>query len=471
MRKSLIAALVASTALAAPAVQAQSQAASPAPIDEIAALRAQVAALQAQLDALTTRVEGAQQQAQDAQAAVAAVAAAPAPTPAPTPAPAPSAAPAFSIAFRGAPEITAPGGWSFKPRGRLQIDGGTLNAPAGITDRSTGFASEVRRAFLGVEGKMPGGFGYRAEVDVGGSSVEITDLYLTYQASRELSLTLGQTKPFWGLEEMTSDLFTSFNERAAVNTAFGYERRLGIAAAYSKGPVLLQAGVFTDNVADLNNDENNSLSFDARAVFAPQVAGGTLHLGGSVHLRDLNASATSVRYRTRPFLHTADIRFVDTGNLTAVGENGFGLEAAYNRGPFHLASEYHWQQVRGGAAGQDATFDGGYVEAGLFLTEGDTMGYRGGTFDRTRPHRSLADGGPGAIQLNVRYDLLDLTDGTVRGGRQTGYSASLVWTPTDYTRFALNYGHLEYDDAFIALSNGQRSYSADAFGLRGQFDF
>ena len=127
--------------------------------------------------------------------------------------------------------------------------------------------------------------------------------------------------------------------------------------------------------------------------------------------------------------------------------------------------------LRGGATGTDATFDGGYVEAGLFLTEGDTMGYRNGNFDRVRPHRSLADGGPGAIQFNVRYDTLDLTDGAIRGGTQDGYSASLVWTPTDYTRFILNYGHMDYANAFIALPGGDRSYSADAVGVRGQFDF
>lgn len=462
MSKSFAALLLASTVLIAPAVHAQT--------DEVAALRAQIAALQAQIDALSSRIDGVEVQADTTEATVAATSAAVTAVAA-TPAPAPAEPPAYSIAFRGAPEVTAPGGWSFKPRGRLQIDAGVLDAPAGITDRSTGFASEFRRFYLGVDGKMPGGFGYRAEVELANSSVELTDVYLTYQASNEVVLTVGQMKPFWGLEEMTSDLFTSFTERAAINTAFGYERRLGVAATYSKGPLLVQGGVFTDNVADLNNDENNALSYHGRVVFAPQVAGGTLHLGASANVRNLNNAATSVRYRTRPFVHTADLRFVDTGNVNAVGENGYGLELAYNRGPFHVASEYHRQEVRGGPTGTDASFDGGYVEAGLFLTEGDTMGYRGGSFDRTRPRRGVNAGGPGAWQVNVRYDTLDLTDLPVRGGSQDGYSASVVWVPTDYTRLTLNYGHLEYDDAVIALTGGGRDYSADAVALRGQFDF
>ncbi len=64
--------------------------------------------------------------------------------------------------------------------------------PDGITDASDGFGSEIRRAYLGVEGRMPGGFGYRAEVELASSAVEITDLYLTYQASSAIGVTVAR---------------------------------------------------------------------------------------------------------------------------------------------------------------------------------------------------------------------------------------------------------------------------------------
>ncbi len=375
------------------------------------------------------------------------------------------------IAWKGAPEVTGEGGWSFKPRGRLQFDIGTASGPAGFTDASTGFGSEVRRAYIGFDGKLPGGFGYRAEIDVAASSVEITDLYLTYQASKQVGLTIGQHKPFWGLEELTSDLFTSFTERAAVNTAFGYERRLGASATYANGPVLVQGGAFTDNVADLNNDENNSVSLDGRAVFMPKVGPGQLHLGGSVHWHDLNDSAASVRYRVRPFIHTPDVRFIDTGNLGAVSELGYGLEAAYIQGPFHATGEAHWQRVTRPGALTDPTFFGGYAEVGVFLTGGDTRGYKGGAFDRVKPKNPVGQGGLGALQINLRYDYLDLIDAGVIGGKQNGYDLGLVWTPTDYTRFLLSYGHVVYSDAAIPAAGGDRDYSVDAVGMRAQLDF
>lgn len=454
MKLKILAALVASTALISAPAAAQGT--------EIDLLREQVAAMQAEIARLSARLDELQTEPATPVADIA---------PAAAPAPPPTAPPPAQIAWRGAPEITGEGGWSFKPRGRIQIDAGTVSSPAGITDASTGFGSEIRRAFLGVEGKMPGGFGYRAEVELANSSVEITDLYLTYQASPELALMVGQTKPFWGLEEVTSDLFTSFTERAAFNSAFGHERRVGANAVFSSGPVIVQAGVFTDNAGDLNNDENNSLSVDGRVVFTPRIGESQLHLGGSVHLRDLGDSGTSVRYRARPFIHTPDIRFIDTGNISATGENSYGLEAAWISGRFHATGEWRWQQVEASGTAAEPTFAGGYLEAGMFLTRGDSRGYRGGVFDRTRPANPLGSGGIGAIQLNLRYDYLDLTDAGFTGGTQNGYLASLVWLPTAYTKLVLNYGRVEYSNAAIAAAGGERDYGVDALGMRAQIDF
>jgi phosphate-selective porin OprO/OprP len=232
----------------------------------------------------------------------------------------------------------------------------------------------------------------------------------------------------------------------------------------------VQAGAFTDHVQDLGDDENNAWSADGRVVFAPKLGGGQLHLGGSAHFRQLNNSADDVRYRVRPFIHTPDIRFIDTGAITATGETGYGLEAAYIKGPFHAAAEAHWQRVDH-IDGADPTFFGYYVEAGLFLTKGDTRGYRGGVFDRTRPANPAGKGGIGAIQLNARYDYLDLTDAGWVGGTQKGYELSISWTPTDYTRFIANYGRLDYSNAALPAEGGDRDYGVDAFGVRAQVDF
>ena len=77
----------------------------------------------------------------------------------------------------------------------------------------------------------------------------------------------------------------------------------------------------------------------------------------------------------------------------------------------------------------------------------------------------------GGLQFNLRYDYLDLVDAGLTGGIQNGYYASLIWTPTDYTRLMFNYGRLEFDHAVHPTLAGAHSYSADVFGMRTQIDF
>jgi phosphate-selective porin OprO/OprP len=107
----------------------------------------------------------------------------------------------------------------------------------------------------------------------------------------------------------------------------------------------------------------------------------------------------------------------------------------------------------------------------MFLTKGDTRGYEEGEFARVKPAKPVGKGGIGAVQVIARYDYVDLIDAGIVGGTQRGYELALSWTPTAYTRFIANYGHMEYDRAATPAAGGDRSYGADAFGVRAQFDF
>ena len=431
---------------------------------ELAAMRAEMARMAGRIDTLEAQLADARSRADAAQTAAAAAGKQAAAASASV-----TAKPATQVSWDGAPKLAAEGGWSFKPRGRLQIDSAGVDAPRGIAGQtSLGLATEFRRAYIGFDGTMPGGFGYRVEADLANSSVELTDVYLSYKASPKLTVTLGQHKPFGSMEDMTSDLFTSFMERAAFNSGFGLERRVGLSATFQDKEFLVQGGVFSDNAADLNSDRNNSYSLDGRAVFMPKLAGGQLHLGGSVHFRDFNDQQSTTRYRVRPFVHTTDVRLIDTGPIGATGERTMGAELAWISGRFHATAESQWITARRPGLA-NPTFNGGYAEVGYMLTD-DATAYKGGAYDRIRPKNPLGKGGMGALQANLRYDWLDLSDAGIRGGRQQIAGASLVWIAMDYVRFILNYGHIQLKDAAVAAA-GDRSYSADSIGMRAQFDF
>ena len=424
-------------------------AAAPTAEEELAAMRAQLQALTSRIDQLETELEQTQAANADQDAVIAANAEA-------VVKPAPEAKPAAQLEKSG---------WTFKPRGRLMFDAGTLGAPES-TGADDGFGNEVRRARLGASGDIPGGFGYKFELDFAGNEVEAADAVLTYQDG-PLEVTIGHHNNFQSLEELTSSLHTSFIERAAFTDAFGFERRIGLSATYSAGIVLAQAGVFTDNFDDTDTD---NYSFDGRLVVMPKMGGTQLHFGGSLHYNELGEEDATVRYRQRPLVHFTSTRFVNTGNLGAESEFGAGLEAAMISGPFHAAAEGFWQNVDMPAV-DNPTFFGGYAEVGYFLTGGDTRGYKNGKFDRTKPANPVGEGGMGSLQLNLRYDYLDLNDAGIIGGVQYGYQASLNWKPTDYTMFSVNYGRMEYTDSVLPTADGDTDYGVDAFGVRAQVDF
>ena len=415
------------------------------PADELAAMRAQLAAMNARIDQLEGELAATKTEAAEAGQVVDA------------PAPAADSEPVSTLAKSD--------GWSFKPRGRLMFDAGFTNAPDS-TGASDGFGNEVRRARLGASGDMPGGFGYKFEVDFAGNEISVADAILSYE-NGPIEIAIGQHNNFQSLEELTSSLHTTFIERAAFTDAFGFERRLGASIIYARGDVLAQAGVFTDNLEDTDSKNRGA---DARIVFMPKAGDTQLHFGGSFHYNDLDDPAAQLRYRQRPLVHFTSQRFIDTRSMGADSETGYGLEAAAIAGRFHAAAEGYWQSVDMPGVPDDPSFFGGYVEAGVFLTD-DTRGYKGGKFDRTKPSSPVGEGGIGSVQFTLRYDHLDLNDVGIVGGRQAGYFAALVWKPTDYTALMLNYGRLQYTDAILPTASGDTSYGVDAIGMRAQIDF
>ena len=492
--------LFASVALALPAFAQDAPALS---AEDVAALRAEVRALREEVAALKA------QQAQT-DAKVQQVAAKPS-------APMPS--------WKGAPQLSdSDAGFSFKPKGTIQADAGYVGIPgstggtvgpifagfgaAGVNTNNLGFNSRLRRAIIGAEGSLPGGFGYNVEFELSQGSVGYEDVVLTYQKKGSpLKLTMGYHYPMASLDLMTSSKFTSFAERAGMNDAFGYSRRLGVSGNWTKGETMVSAGLFSDDIANTNfNHTGWEAAF--RGAWMPKLGDTQLHIGLNGQHRVAPRDAQNMRFRQRPYTQLTDQRFLDTGRIAADGDDIFGMELAAIHKGWHVAGEAQKLWVRGyddptrvfgannGTGGasaylaDDASFFSGHVEAGIFLT-GETRGYKGGRWDRTSVKRPFNKGGWGAVQLNARFDYTDLQDrvaaGTLtpgslnfaNGGTQTGYGLSAIWMPTDYLRFLAQYQHIAVQGGPAAVaaftstvpSFDQRDYSTDAMFMRAQVDF
>jgi len=506
MVKHILAALLAGSALCEPVIAQDSAAgaadAAPLTAEEVRALRDEVRQLRREVAEL--RGEAAARH--DSQAVPAEVPPRSADIAVVESAPAPS--------WKGAPQMSEKGGWSFKPKGTVQFDAGFVGTPGpersgtvgGLNYNNLGWNARARRLIIGAEGTMPGGFGYKAEFNFAQGTVDYEDIILSYQRpGSPIQVTVGNFYPLPSLETMTSSRVTSFLERASLTDAFVYNRRLGLAVAYLGDDDLysLTAGLWS---AEINNTGFNRTGWQAsaRATYSPTMGSTKLHLGANVQHRVAQRDAQNVQYRSRPFTQITDQRFVDTGLVAADGDDIAGLELGAIHGPFHFAGEAQHSWVRAhrpghafgpnnGAAGGlffngDPAFTAGYVEIGYYLT-GETRGYKGGKWDRTKVLKPFDNHGWGAIQLNARIDFLDLRDRVsgatlaapdyVNGGRQIGYQLSLIWNPMDYVRFMAQYAHGAYSggprattvDPTSTEPANSRGYSNDSMAVRAQVEF
>ena len=427
--------------------------------------------------------------------------------------------------WKGAPQYDdKEAGFSFKPKGQIQLDAGYNGFPRGNELRGTvgglnygnlGWNSRARRLTIGADGTLPGGFRYSAEFNLAQGSVDYEDIFLAYDfRSSPVSVQVGHIYPFSSLETMTSGKFTSFVGRAGFTDAFNYNRRLGIALTANdkkSDSWTLQAGIFYQPINDASFTRTGWQA-SLRGVYSPTLGSTRLHVGANFQHRQNTREALGQQYRARPLNQLTDQRFIDTGTLASKGDDAAGLELAAILPRLHVAGEVQKLWVHhaydaaevgalnaqtdtndtavGTALNGSPSFWGAYAEAGYYFT-GETRGYKGGRFDRTKVLHPFSDGGWGALQLNGRLDYVELRDRVdgsstsvaapfyVNGGKQLGYQASLIWNPIDYVRLMGQYGHIDVTggpraatvDPTSLKPVNRRKYGVDTFAVRAQVDF
>jgi phosphate-selective porin OprO/OprP len=512
IRKSVFAALLAGSALTYPTIamaqDAPAQAEPTEPDQTDATADATIAAAQP-VDELQAKIELLQAQVEALQESLEAVKAAQV-----------KATPSW----KGAPEYAdKDAGFTFKPKGFMQFDAGYVGFPdgnelngtvGGLNYNNLGWNTRARRLVFGAEGGLPGGFKYKAEFNFAQGKVDYEDITLSYDFKKSpLTVTIGNFYPYSSLETVTSSRLGSMLERASFTDAFNYNRRLGIGVSLADKKAdryTLAAGIFS---TPINDDTFNRTGWEvsARGTYTPPVGSGFVHLGASAHWRKNNRDAQGQQYRSRPLTQVTDQRFVDTGTIASDGDTSIGLELGGVFKSLHFAAEAQklWVNgydptdtltepndiITGTRYNRDASFTGGYFELGYFFT-GETRGYKSGKWDRTKVSKPFDQGGWGAIQLNGRFDYLDLSDGVggtattlgypsgasaafVNGGKQLGYQLSLIWNPMDYMRFIAQYGHLDITGgpraATVDPTSGEpirdRDYSVETAAVRAQVEF
>lgn len=302
---------------------------------------------------------------------------------------------------------------------------------------------EMRRAELVLKGKGPGNIewvaGYDAKAD------KWLDVNVKYKIKGNANhfFQVGQYKQLNSLEELSSTKNNDFISKAAVTNTFGIARRLGAMYQYGTNDWAFQASYFTRELTEHPAPTPHGPGWGVRGYWAPINGDGTIfHIGASYNNYD--TFGDTVRWRVRPQADLSN-RIVDTSDLRNTDRIAtVGLESFFVHGPWKVQGEWMKSETERYSSPSDFEGSAGYI-SGVWNITGESWGYKNGVPTTGLP----SDPAKGMWQLGLRYDTIDLDDGTlvppstspvgVLGGQMDAWTFGVNWYWRSNFKLMLNY--------------------------------
>lgn len=322
----------------------------------------------------------------------------------------------------------------------------------------------VRRARMAMEGKIDTYFEFRIEGDFADTnSTLLRDFYVNIHRIDQFVMRFGQTRQPFSQEEMRSDNFQEFVERSLVNN-LAPSRSPGV-MAYGKlgdGIFEYQTGAFNGKgLLALNN--NGTPDTALRLRFNPWRHNDNFWLKGLIfggaYSQGRNLNGQSIKGVT-----PSQITFFqpDTVNGRLYRANG---ELTWLLGPAALRAEFDQSnQLRENLGPRGGNLPGviakGYMAQFTYLLTGEDqpdIGYvvpKRPLFDRGADGRT----GLGAWQLKVRYDNLQIIDGSPKSNRAHTIYFGPNWYMNRWVRYVLDLGIEQFNHPANALTPVQRYF-------------
>ena len=372
---------------------------------------------------------------------------------------------------------------------------------------------ELRRARIGVKGKLAKDFKYEIVTNIPGTAT-VDVAYLDFAKYDQVQLRVGKFKQPFNLEEQISSNNITFMERSYINqTAPGKKLGLMVMGAPTAG-MTYAASVFQHNDVELNinADGKNSAAGRATLNFA-EIMGNkemVMHVG-IAGLTSNYAIGTASSSQTATDYSTAASTIVQRGTINSfrsagrglnnafrgqvggeqchstvinintsaaqcasefgasVEQRAFGLEGIIATGPFKLMGEYSAGDYKAVQQANSTKYDTKtyYLEAGYFITgEKYADSYKNGVFSSFKPKNEfdIDKGQWGAIELAFRAEGYDVDNATFTGsggriqgstrGAEAGaktYTAGIRWILNPNLILKANYAQTNFDYAFAPI--------------------
>lgn len=324
----------------------------------------------------------------------------------------------------------------------------------GPADYQVGDEIELRRAQIELKSTFKKD--WQAEIEVSfdnGTTPKVEDALISFDGWDGVTLTAGQTKEPFGLEELTSSSDISAIERSMATSAFAPGPHFGLGISGDQRPFVWSLGVY--RAAEREN-KIDTYALTGRLGFAPwDRKKRVLHIGISGSIRDFGGETYKIEERAE--VHTAE-KIVKSVETSADDIRLIGVEFAWVLGSFSLQAEHMTAFIKA-AIGEDAVYMGYYIQGSFFLT-GEYRPYKDGRLRGIKPA-----GKYGALELISRFSSLDAEDND-RGTMAENLTLGVNYYINKQVRLMNNYIRTTLIDGV----SGTRG-NAEAISLRIQYAF
>ena len=326
-------------------------------------------------------------------------------------------------------------------REAMDAQGKTINSGA-----------EFRSARVAFQGKVYRRISYKLDYDFASKSYSLKDAYVGVAGVPVAGeLIFGHVARAFGFSGVPSSKNTVFME-VPVAASFQPGRQTGIA---SENTVLgnrlyygAQVYMYSDAVGkSVDKDANVNARLCGLPIYNRD-GEQLLHLGATYGYR---AATDKLNFYGQP-AHLGP-KLADTGDIKADGANTIVGEIGYAFGPFGIESEYSRVFVDQKYDDPNVEFDSFYVLATYYLTgESRAKQYSHAVagFDKgLKPLKrfSPTNGTWGAWQVALMYDMLNLSDENIQGGKLYDAVAGINWYWNSSLRWMFNYVYSDLRDA------------------------
>jgi phosphate-selective porin OprO/OprP len=343
----------------------------------------------------------------------------------------------------------------------------------------------LRRARIISEGTFGKIFQFQIVPEFGGSSVSLLDANINVALKKELQIRFGKFKSPVGLEQLQSDSWAFFAERALPSNLVP-NRDIGVLLSGDllNGTLNYTAGVLNgvaDGASSNNSDFDDDKDFVARIFVQPfkntpgsPLAGLGFGVAANTSKQE-TASSLTAGYRTDAqqtfFRYRSTV--VGDGDIWRVSP-----QAYWYYGPFGLLAEYVESTVNARATASSPVVElknKAWQVAASYVLTGEDATYNGVV---PKENFDLQAGTWGAFEIAARAANLDIddaafplfADANVSASEATSYGVGLNWYLNKTIRATVDYFHTDFETSGAALG-GTIKQDEQAIVTRLQLNF